>query len=189
MKYLMNVLAIMVALSIPMGASAQDGVVPPTDVVAEASDAGVVEAAETDAAVVAVPEENVLAPLTLEAPPVSLDPTTITVPETPQDVADNVTFLIRAAKNGQWSLFAGLLIMLLIFIANKAGLKDKLGDKALPWVAVALGTLTSIAIMLVSGLPVEEAITGGLMAGLAATGFWELIFKHFMNPDPAKPTV
>jgi hypothetical protein len=104
--------------------------------------------------------------------------------EAPEDAVKNVSLLIRAAKNGQWSLFAGLLIMLLIFIANKAGLKEKVGAKALPWICVALGVLSSIGVMLAAGIQVDEAISQGIMAGLVATGGWELIFKYLFKKKP-----
>jgi hypothetical protein len=101
----------------------------------------------------------------------------VTLPEGVKEV----TFMIRAAKNGQWSLFAGFLILLLIFGANKLGLKDKVGSKALPWICVTLGVLSSIGVMLSTGIAVDEAIAAGFMAGLSATGGWELIFKHMFK--------
>lgn len=104
---------------------------------------------------------------------------------TPENVTENVTLLIRSAKNGQWSLFAGFLIMLLLFVANKAGLKDKIGDKAVPWVGLLLGILSSIGVMLASGISADEAIISGLVAGLTATGGWELIFKHLLTKKAA----
>jgi len=116
----------------------------------------------------------------------------VKVPETPQEVVEEVSFLIRAAKSGQWSLFAGFLILVLIWVSNKMGLREKVGKKALPWISVGLGVLASIGVMLATGIPVDEAIIAGILAGLAATGGWELIMKHLFKEDPKpvpeKPT-
>jgi hypothetical protein len=201
--FLSLILSLILSLGFLSPVQAQDAGIEAADVaVAEETSADasaeLAEEAKPEAAEavgVKAPEGIVGMPNPEDVPPVATakedaaaDPA---VPEDPKEVAENVTFMIRAAKNGQWALFAGFLILLLIWGANKAGLKEKVGAKALPWICVALGVLSSIGVMLVSGIAVDEAIVAGIMAGLTATGGWELLFKHLLkktDPEPESKT-
>ena len=103
------------------------------------------------------------------------------VPEDYQQAEETFRLLVEAYKSGQWPLFSGLIIMLLIFVSNKAGLESRLDKKIIPWISVTIGVLTSIGTSLVAGIPVGIAIAQGLTAGTAAIGLWELIFKHVLK--------
>jgi len=97
------------------------------------------------------------------------------------NVAEQVSVLLLTAKTGQWSLFAGALIMLVLWVANKAGLKDRFGAAAIPWIAVGLGVLSSVGVALGSGMDWVQALIGGLIAGLSSVGLWEAVFKRFLK--------
>ena len=76
-------------------------------------------------------------------------------------------------------------MMLLVFVANKFGLKDKVGSKAVPWVVMGLSVASVSGAALASGLAVAESLVQGVLAGVAAIGGWELLFKHILVKKPA----
>lgn len=97
------------------------------------------------------------------------------------EAAETVSLLVKAVQEKNWALVIGLLLTLLVFVANKFGLKDKVGPKAVPWVATGLATAASLGISLANGLPVTDAISQGVLAGLTAIGGWEMLFKHVLG--------
>jgi hypothetical protein len=109
-------------------------------------------------------------------------------PETVVEAIKDVGVLVEAAKNGNWVLFTGILIMLLIFVLDKVvKLKDRLPKNAVPWVAAAMGIVGSIAAQLTTGIPWGQALLQGFTAGVVAVGLWELIFKAVLNKKKADP--
>lgn len=103
------------------------------------------------------------------------------VPETPTEAQEMFKLLIEAYKAGQWSILAGLVIMLAIFAFNKTKLGDLIDKKYIPWVSVSLGVVATVGTALIAGIPVETSVLQGLTTGTAAIGFWELIFKHVLR--------
>jgi hypothetical protein len=92
--------------------------------------------------------------------------------------------LIEAAKGGQWSLVAGLAIMLLIYLMGRMNLLEriKVPKSATPWVAAGTGILGYVAAaLLVEGASLVDAISGGFMVGAAAVGLWEMAFKQMLK--------
>jgi hypothetical protein len=69
---------------------------------------------------------------------------------------------------------------MLVALANKFGLKNKVGGKAIPWVTSGLAVVGSLSAALVGGLPLMDALSQGLVAGMAAIGGWEMILKHLL---------
>tara|TARA_Y100000310_G_scaffold345479_2_gene465471 strand:- start:3894 stop:4400 length:507 start_codon:yes stop_codon:yes gene_type:complete len=105
-------------------------------------------------------------------------------PETVEDAAESLDFLVSAAKGGHWSLFLGVLLTLLVWFLTKfVKLKERVGSKALPWVAASLGIVATVGISLSSGLPLVEGLVQGLMTGATSVGLWELVFKHALKPE------
>ena len=107
------------------------------------------------------------------------------VPETLDAAADDISLLVKAVQDKNWSLALGFLLMLLVMVANKFGLKDKIGSKAVPWVAMGLAVTATLGIGLANGLALVEAGMQGVRAGVAAIGGWELLFKHILQSKPA----
>jgi hypothetical protein len=107
------------------------------------------------------------------------------VPETLDAAADDISLLVKAVQDKNWSLALGFLLMLLVMVANKFGLKDKIGSKAVPWVAMGLAVAATLGIGLANGLVLVEAGMQGVLAGVAAIGGWELLFKHILQSKPA----
>ena len=108
------------------------------------------------------------------------------VPVTDAEAMEMAISLVEAVKHGQWPLAVGLFLSLLVFFVNRFHLKDKLGPKAIPWLAFAVGLLGATGMGLVSGMPVLDAVVAGIIAGVTAIGGWEMLFKHFGSP--AEPT-
>jgi hypothetical protein len=103
------------------------------------------------------------------------------VPASYDDAADSVGFLVKAVQDKNWTLALGLMLTLMVFLANKIGLKDRIGSKAVPWVATALAMSATSGIALVAGISVSEALVQGFLAGVVAIGGWEMLFKHILK--------
>ena len=78
-------------------------------------------------------------------------------------------------------MVAGIILMLLVFVANKFGLKNKVGAKAIPWISLIIGVFATSGMALASGIAVTDALIQGMGAGLAAVGSWETLFKHILG--------
>ena len=141
------------------------------DAAEEAAEAAAEEKAEGDAA---------------EAPAEDAGDDKEEVAESLDDAADQVGLLLKAVQDKNWSLAIGLLMMLLVFGANKFGLKDKIGSKAVPWAVMGLSVLSVCGVGLASGVAISEALIQGVLAGVAAIGGWELMFKHLLVKKSAE---
>ena len=107
------------------------------------------------------------------------------VPEDYNEAVETVSALVKAIQSKNWPVVAGLILMILVFVANKFGLKDKVGAKAIPWVSLIIGVFATSGMALASGVAVTEALIQGLSAGLAAVGSWETLFKHILGGSSA----
>jgi hypothetical protein len=154
-------LALLLAVSSCAPAFAQDAAPPP--------DVEVVGDAPTTDADAGAGDEPAPAP----APEVDLD--------------DTVDQIVDAASSKDWILLAGLALTLLVHLANKIGLKNKVGATAVPWVTAGTGVLAAIGTGLVSGVPVATVIMDGLLVGVTAIGGWEMLFKHILGRVPTDP--
>ncbi len=101
--------------------------------------------------------------------------------QTPPEGLDAVGSIVEAAKGGKWSLFASLVIMLLVWAATKAPvIKDWVKGEARIWVAASAGVLSAFAMAIYIGHSMGavnwlSAILEGLSVGLAAGGLWSLV--------------
>lgn len=112
--------------------------------------------------------------------------------EVPEDLEEAIatgSLLVEAVKDRNWALAIGLLMMLLVFGANKFGLKDKVGPKAIPWVAMGVSVLSVVGVGLASGVAILDAVLQGVFAGVAAIGGWELLFRHLLAKKAEEPAV
>lgn len=107
------------------------------------------------------------------------------VPESYDDAAESVSLVVKAVQDKNWSLALGLILTLLVFLANKMGLKDKVGSKAVPWVATGLAMAATSGVGLASGVALSEALVQGFLAGVVAIGGWEMLFKHLLKAKAA----
>lgn len=118
--------------------------------------------------------------------------------ETPTeaDVPGLVQALAQAVRDKDWALVVAFALMLIVALGNfillKFGILSEENRKlALPWIASISATLVLSASTLIAGGDWWQAILAGLVTGAAATGLWELIFKHvvklFQKPEAPKP--
>lgn len=90
-----------------------------------------------------------------------------------------VPAIIEAAQGGHWSIFASLIIMVLVWLVTKAPLlKDLIKGEAKLWVAASAGILSAVAMEAFTTQDWLRAILSGLGSGLAAGGLWELISRR-----------
>jgi len=99
----------------------------------------------------------------------------------PQGGIDLLQPLIDAAKGGKWSIFASLLIMLLVWGATKTPLLSRwIKGPAKIWTAAVAGILAAFAGTVFTGASAGHvdwlaAAVNGLSVGLAAGGLWSLV--------------
>jgi len=146
------------------------------------------EAPKTEAAPVAEAPKTDAAPAP-EAPKTEAAPVTEAKTEAPAEIsAEDVSLLVTALQSQNWPLAVGLGLSILVALANKFGLKNAVGDKAIPWVTMGLAVAATVGAALAAGTPVGAALAQGVLAGVAAIGGWELILKHLLaskKPAPA----
>lgn len=123
-----------------------------------------------------VPDASVLADAGTLAPIV--DPK---VPVTDAEAGSLIGMLLDAAQHGHWTVFAGLLVLLLVWFFNRLGLAAKIGTKFVPWVTLGISTLVMVGISLATETPLLDALKAGLLEGGIAIALWELIMKHVTN--------
>ena len=103
------------------------------------------------------------------------------VPTTDQEAVEDAMALWKALNSQDWPLAIGFLVMILVYVANRFGLKEKIGKKAIPSVSLAMGVLAAVGIALASGGSIPVALEAGVLAGLAAVGSWEVLFKKILG--------
>lgn len=113
-------------------------------------------------------------------------------PAAPDDLGDMISQIIAAAQGGEWSVFAALIIMILVYLATRVKfISDLLPKAAIPWVAASAGMLAAVASIAFTEGDWLKAILGGLVTGAAASGLWELIgrqiSKKASKDEEAKP--
>ena len=155
-----------------------------------AQDAGAPEAVEAAAPEADAPEADApeaSAKDDAKADDSKADEAPAPTPEQIDDTAESVSLLVDALQNKNWALAIGILLSLLVAFANKFGLKDKVGSKALPWVTSGVAVVGAIGAALMAGVSIMEAASQGLVAGVAAIGGWEMILKHLLAAKKEEP--
>ncbi len=111
------------------------------------------------------------------------------LPDDPEEAILLIEQLVKAAQAGQWQLFVGLLLTLIVWILRKFNIIKFVPSKAVPWVAAAIGMVGYLGVSLASGLALLPAILQGILVGAAAVGLWEMIGQHVLKPkeDEAPP--
>lgn len=168
---------------------ADDEAVTPTDEAVAPTDEAVPEEAAEGAEEAAAPEDGVEAGEADEAAGEAAEGTdeATTVGDAADEIMDDAEAmeaalgLIDALKSKNWPLATGLILMLVVFVANKLGLKKLVGPKALPWVAMGLAVAGTVGAGLIAGLGWADAIIQGVLAGVVAIGGWELLLKNILG--------
>lgn len=108
----------------------------------------------------------------------------VKIPETDEEAVAVGLSIVDAIRAEQWPLAVGLFLTLLVFLVHRFGLKDKLSEKVVPWVALGVGALGGIGTGLASGVPVLEAVLVGLVGAGAAVGGWDMVFRYLSGSEP-----
>lgn len=104
------------------------------------------------------------------------------VPDIGDDMGGFIEEIVNAFNAKDWGIFAGLIIMALVWVLKKFVWKA-LPTGALPWVSAGAGVAVAIATGLGAGLVWWKAILNGLTVGAAASGLWSLIGKHIFGKN------
>lgn len=126
------------------------------------------------------------APVTTAAPAAAPATATepVVAPDPEKDLGGFMSLMIDSFKNKNWGVFAGLLIMLLVWVTRK--FIPKMPTNYLPWVSAAMGIVVSVATDLIAGGTWYYAIFNGLLIGAAASGMWSLVGKHVLVKKTAE---
>lgn len=92
----------------------------------------------------------------------------------------DLNVLLDAISGQHWPVVTGMVIVLVVYVANRFGLKDEVGKSLVPWIAASLGIALSIGVQLADGVEWQTALSQGFMAGASAVGLWEMVLKHVL---------
>jgi len=92
---------------------------------------------------------------------------------------DNIDIgaIVDSAKDGQWLLFAGLLLTAIIQVFRKVlpVVNKKIPKRVLPWIIFAVGVLAAGGGVLAGGGGWQAAIIAGVTVGLGSLGTYDLL--------------
>lgn len=94
------------------------------------------------------------------------------------EASEVAMILVKAFQDKNWAVVIGGILMLLIFVLNKAGVMQalKLDGWKVAAFSVGLGVASQVSVELfLSSGDWATALAMGISNGLVATGFWELI--------------
>ena len=95
--------------------------------------------------------------------------------------------VVKAARGGDWHLVMVSALMLTLWVGRKLMFMQRIPKQYMPWMAIGLSTLTVVAANLQAGWGWWKSISGGLVTGLAASGFWELLGKYIFGGQKVPP--
>jgi len=98
-------------------------------------------------------------------------------PVDPDDIGGILKQILVSAKTGKWALLVGFIIMLLTWLVNKL-LKQKIPANVMPWLAIGLSTIATVAFSLATGVGWLNALIVGFQHGLMAAGGWSAVGKY-----------
>lgn len=90
--------------------------------------------------------------------------------------------LVKAFNAKDWGIFAGLALMILVWVLKKFIWKT-LPVGVLPWVSAGAGVAVAVATGLFTGLIWWRAILNGLTVGAAASGLWSMVGKKIFGKN------
>jgi uncharacterized membrane protein len=108
---------------------------------------------------------------------------------------DTINFdaIVNSAQDGQWLLFAGLLLTMIVQVVRSLlpAITKKVPKRALPWIIVVVGVLAAGGGVLAGGGSWQAAVIAGVTVGLASLGTYDLVKgpaeRVRGNPSPTEP--
>ena len=101
--------------------------------------------------------------------------------ESDAEMGEAFGLMVDMAKKGKWPVAIGLFLMILVYIARRFNLLAMAPKKAIPWITLALGLTTSVAIALITEHGWSHALFSGIGGAIGSIGLWELAGKHFLG--------
>ena len=134
----------------------------------------------TDTATAPAAPQDVVVPAEVSAdsvaktatPPVPVETTGSNAEADPDFIVTSAKWIIDQARGGNWGLALVALCLLVVFVVRKYFWKS-VPKKWVPYLSLVAATGAAVLAALTAGVPVSEAISAGVMTGLAATGAWE----------------
>lgn len=99
------------------------------------------------------------------------------VPSPDQDLGAVLKMVIEAFQGGQWFIFGGLILMLIVWTIGKF---LKVDSTWLPIVTAGSGMLLAVVSSLIGGKIWYEALYFGLLTSGQATLFWSIFGKKIL---------
>ncbi len=114
--------------------------------------------------------------------PIFLIAQVVTEPSTSTEAVGSLYKFIMALSAKNWIYAAAIGITLFVFIIRRY-VVPSIDKEYLPLISGFLGILIAVATNLTAGSPAPliETILGGLFLGNAASGFWSMIAKKFID--------
>lgn len=101
--------------------------------------------------------------------------------ESEEDALGAMKNLYAALTNRNWTLATGLVLALLVWVARRFKLLDKIPAAAVPWTAAGLSMAGYlVASFHTTGVGLRAALVEGVVAGATAVGLWEMVLKHLL---------
>jgi len=112
------------------------------------------------------------------------------LPKTDEEAGALLGQIFESAQQGHWMVFAGGVMLMLMWVFNRLGLAAKIGRQYIGWVTVGLSTLVAIAVSMATGSSILEGLQLGLLNGGLAVALWELVAKRLTkNKSDGTPRV
>lgn len=102
------------------------------------------------------------------------------VPNPDQDLGGVLKMIIEAFQGGQWFVFGGLILMLIVWTIGKF---LKVDSTWLPIVTAGSGMLLAVVSSLIGGKIWYEALYFGLLTSGQATLFWSVFGKKILPTE------
>lgn len=93
------------------------------------------------------------------------------------DMDVDINAIINSAQNGQWLLFAGLLLMAIIQVFRKVLpiINKKIPKRVRPWIIFAVGAFATGGGVLANGGSWQAAVIAGVTVGVGSLGTYDLL--------------
>lgn len=98
-------------------------------------------------------------------------------------------YLANPALHNNWTAITGFVVLTLVYVLKRSGFVNKLPPKYVPTVSIAFGVLLAFGDKLLTSQSAVwyQTLIQGLVAGVSATGLWELVFKHVLGEAALNP--
>ena len=98
--------------------------------------------------------------------------------------SDPVSAIEHAVRGQQWLLLSGVALAIVVQLAKRLGLLERLPEGAAKWVSVGLAVAGSVAVSLQTGAPMSRTLIHALSVAWMATGAFETVGRPLHDRMP-----